>query len=250
MHFFKTGRFTLIGITLVAVAAAHGVHADTVLIFEDDNGIWLSESDMPTYGDRVTSNTQDGFLYGGAADTPNVVADFTDGTEGWPSSYGDLSDVIFSPSGTVLEMTLTADPGFRVLLHAFDLAGWLRTDYVINSVEVLGGQGQSLFFQANVLVQGDANGPQHTSFNFAPLSSGAITIRVDATNVTTGFGSENVGLDNVRFSQVPEPATATLALCGLLGVVSLSAASHLRRRPSTRKGAITDFRRLFLKTLD
>ena len=48
------------------------------------------------------------------------------------------------------------------------------------------------------------------------VSATELTLRVD----TTGLGgrSDNVGIDNIVFSQVPEPSTSVLLSLGLLGL--------------------------------
>jgi hypothetical protein len=88
---------------------------------------------------------------------------------------------------------------------------------VINSVKVLDGANHTLFSQSSVPVQGDASPPSHTTFTFPPLVASTLSIRIDASNLTADFGAEDVGLDNVHFSQVPEPSTAMLAMIGGFG---------------------------------
>src|SRR6202008_4639157 len=125
--------------------------ASTVLLFEDTNGFDLFSSDLPTYGDRVSANVQSGFRYGGAADTPKIVADFPNAS-GWSSSYGDLTNVIYTLAANgILRAKLTADAGYNVALQSFDLAGYPQADYTINSVKVFDGVGNWLFSQLGVL---------------------------------------------------------------------------------------------------
>lgn len=172
------------------------------------------------YGDRVTAAVMGGFSYGIAGGfTPNVVASYgptgpgpTDYVYFWDQDFGDLTNVIAQFSGSanygIILLTLTADPGFVVMLDAFDLAGWNRSDRTINSVQVQDGLGNTLFSQNNVLVLGA--GPAHTSFAGLNLSAATLVIRIDASNLPGGNGL-NVGIDNIRFSQnIPEPATTIL----------------------------------------
>jgi hypothetical protein len=118
----------------------------------------------------------------------------------------------------MLSILLRASPGFSVDLYGFDLAGF-GSDYTIAGVEVLAG-ATSLFAAVNVLVEGDAVGPRHTSFDFAtPLSAPELLVVLDFSNLASGI-QDNVGLDSVRFGQtpppVPEPGTALLLLVGLV----------------------------------
>jgi hypothetical protein len=214
----------------VAVSLMPCASYATRLIFEQSNGIALNSTHLdanlnPNYGDRVTNTPQDGYNYDlTAGPTPAIVARYGTGTtsdfKGWPGDYGDLVNVIYPyyPSITVkvIDFKLTADPGSAVGLHSFQMAAWTH-DYAIVSVKVLNESNAQLYSQGNVLIQGDAVGPRHTDFNFgSPLVGQSLTIRIDATNLGPAF--VNIGLDNVVFSQVPEPASIVLLLFGCLGI--------------------------------
>jgi hypothetical protein len=204
-----------LGILLASLAfSARVARCDTILIFESSSGFSIGSVDS-NYGSRVTSNNQGGFLYGGLADTPNVVATYGTSTYSWPTQYGDLQNVAYTAAfDGILRVTLAADPGFLVAVQSFDLAGWPSTDYTIRSVQVTDGDNHVFYSNTNLLVQGDTVGPRHTTLNFSTASASVIKISIDASNLTADFGAQDVGLDNLRFSQatVPEPATATTAL--------------------------------------
>lgn len=165
------------------------------------------------YGDRVTGSPMavagGAFTYGEAGEgfTPNVVVDYFSGgnVSLWTIDYGDLANVIFaSPGSQVMNVRLTADPGFEVRLFHFDLAGWPQADYTINGVSVSSG-ATTLFSQADVLVEGNATGPRHTAFDFpTPLAGPELLIAIDVANIASGQ-QDNIGLDNLRFAQNPPP---------------------------------------------
>ena len=236
----KTFRSVIFGTLASGVALAAGIaRGDTILIFENSSGFSIGFIDS-NYGHRVTANIQGGFSYGGTADTPNVVTNYSANTRGWTSNYGDLSNVAYTGAfDGILQLTLSADPGFEVNLHSFDLAGWSQADHIINSVQVLDGVGQVLFSQSNVLVHGDLVGPRHTTFSFPPLTAPALSIRFDASNLTVPFGAQVIGLDNVRFSQVPEPSSVAIALTGAACTLTLLATRRLPRprRNGMRRGS-------------
>lgn len=208
----------------------------TQLLFEqirDSNGVVVPAGNgglVPQdYGDRVAGLSQvvpgGTFTYGnlGEGFTPNVVVSYgpvLNSTQVWNSSYGNLTHIIWPSQRFVMEIVLTADPGFTVKLHDFDLAGWPQKDYTINSIQVLDGANNLLYNQNNAYVEGDANGPGHSHFNIDQQATSLI-LRIDSLNLGDDF--DNIGLDNLRFSQsgrvgdptVPEPASALLLGAGL-----------------------------------
>jgi hypothetical protein len=128
-----------------------------------------------------------------------------------PSGYGDLSGVACQEDGDfgVLELTLTADPGFLVVLEGFDLAG-LGSDMLVAAVEVRDGLGAELFSQSDAVIVGESL--SHTEFRFSSptLMGQSLTLRVDVSNLEN-TDSHLVGLDNVQFSQVPASSCVSLA---------------------------------------
>ena len=192
--------------------------ADTILIFEPTpvDDVEVSQD----YGDNVAAASQGGFDYGDTDGTftPNVVVSYGPGKVfTFDDVYGDLKKIIFSLEGDPgnngrIDVTLTADAGFDVLLHSFDMAGWDRTDYVINNVQVFQNDDVApIFIQNNVPIEGDAIGPGHSTFIFnPPLQAQKLRISVDSDNL--GNKADNIGMDNIRFSQkagaAPSPSTA------------------------------------------
>jgi hypothetical protein len=237
-------------------------HATILLFDQERNGI---ESVIPTtsgglvpddYGDNVTGSVMavpGGFFTygdGGEGFTPDVTVDiFADlATETdprarlWQNGYGDLVNVVFAEGpGTAgspgLNVRFTASPGYVVDLYGFELAGF-GADYTIASVQVLSGVS-TLFSAADVLVEGNATGPQRTTFAFdTPLSAAELLVRLDLSNIAPGV-QDNIGIDSIRFGQtpprvVPEPATAVLLL---LGGLALGLRPWVRWSCSRRTGA-------------
>lgn len=215
----------------------------TQLLFEqirDINGIVVPAGNgglVPQdYGDRVTGASQSvaggTFTYGnlGEGFTPNVVVSygpFATVPQVWSSGYGNLSHVAWTSQKYVLEIVLTADPGFLVKLRDFDLGGWPNKNYIINSIQVFDGANSLLYNQNNALVEGDANGPGHSHFDIDQQAA-TLVVRIDSLNL--GDDYDNIGIDNIRFSQfrtgagddrtVPEPSAALLMAAGLLAFFS------------------------------
>jgi hypothetical protein len=207
--------------------------AGVVLTFDQGGTILNGTALNPAYGDRVSANPDsNGHSYGlisnGFGFTPNVVVDYSATPSQvltiWNDSYGDLTRVLENEpdENTTLMVTFTADPLIDVLLFGFDLAGWPNADYTISSVRVRDLSTNNLLFsESNVLVQGDFNGPRHTSFDFsgAPLSATSLRIEIQPG---LGSASDNIGIDNIHFGQstpgapVPEPSTAVTLSAGAL----------------------------------
>jgi hypothetical protein len=257
---------------LVPAIAMCGFMAEaraTILLFDEARDAATHTIVVPTtsgatveqdYGDRVTGSPQSvlggQFTYGNAGEnfTPNVLVEYflttAAGAGGaislWGNDYGDLSNVLFGSQGSnALNIRLTADAAFEVLLYHFDLAGWSNSDYEISAVRVLSG-GNTLFEQASVQVEGDFSGPRHTAFDFlSPLTGSELLIEIDYSNLASNQ-QDNIGIDNVRFGQVPpsitalpEPTTWLLLTLGLGMVLARSRLPTLvgRRRPHRAKGS-------------
>jgi hypothetical protein len=220
---------SLLGALLVA-ALVGGIAGDagaTVLIFDqlrNSSGmvapiVSAAGTIVPQdYGDRVTGSpiavAGGDFTYGNSGEgfTPNVVAEYSSANRValWPVGYGDLTNVMFATQDlgvapAAMNVRLTADPGFEVLLYDFDLAGYPQADYTIDAVTVYGGV-TPLFSQSNVLVEGNLTGPRHTSFAFAtPLRGPELLIEIDFSNLALNV-QDNIGIDNIRFGQDPPEA--------------------------------------------
>ena len=148
----------------------------------------------PEYGDRVTAVNQGGFIYGAEEGfTPNVVVDYNFNAAPWATGSGDLVNVVYPHRGIffgtypygIFELVLTADPGYQVSLHGFDMARW-DSDEIINTVRVLDKDSNPLFVQDNAFIPVTG----HRDFDFiSPLVSQSLTIFFDSTNLVTSCPS-------------------------------------------------------------
>jgi hypothetical protein len=179
------------------------------------------------YADRVDSSGVDSqnrgdynLTYGA---TPNVQvqmfsADYTDNTWAqigalgfWTTEYANLQNVAYhSPSNQGARFILTADTGYYVRLHGFQMGGWPNTNQTLPFLQVL-VDGNSVYTQTNVLISGSTA----DTFAFDPntVKGSVIEIRF--------AGNWNVGIDNIGFSQefIPEPASLLALSAGLAGLV-------------------------------
>jgi len=229
----SAGVTAALGLGLAALGATSA--SATVLTFDIDNSKPNNNIAMiQSYGDRVATTVQGAATYGVGAEgfTPNVLVSYDDGPQGslirWTTNYGDLVNVLENEvdSSSYMDIVFTADPGFKVALFGFDLAGWPQADYTLPGVQVTSGAA-TLFSQSNVLVQGNAVGPRHTSFSFGSgLTGDTLSLRLNLAGL--GSNSDNIGIDNIRFGQVaapvapvPEPAGWALMVLGIGGTGGL-----------------------------
>jgi uncharacterized protein (TIGR03382 family) len=211
---------------LSLAAAAHG----TVLTFDPVPG--NDALVLQAYGDRVASANQSGFQYGADLGfTPNVVVEYRPNMRYRTSGIGDLVNCLYrEDSGNrILEINLTADLGYEVCLHYFDLAAQLGEALPVKSIQVTTGQLVVLYRQdwevipdivePRPLPVGQTGTPTHTRIEFDPAicNSPVVKIRIELDNL--GVKVPRIGIDNIGFSQTPSPGTATLLVAagGLVG---------------------------------
>lgn len=174
------------------------------------------------YGNRVTDPTfvQDGYSYGSAYGlTPNIVAAWDDEDRAWDTQYGDLVDVSYADSKW--RAKLTADEGWLVCLHGFDLGGWRETDRSVDLIEVRDEGGNLVYTASDVFVFGGTVNPE--TGNRTTRVEFEIPLVGQELSILLRFGGENcsnVGIDNIGYSQKQIPTPGALALLGVGGVVA------------------------------
>ena len=217
---------TMLTVCVVTVTTflSSPVMADVVLTF-DQTGIFDGTPINSSYGDAVTSASDGVGSYGivaGAGDlfTPNVNVSYTAGEPRlWTTGYSNLTNVFFDDLdfNDSFEITFSADPGFEVGIHEFDLGAF--GSLTIPGLEILDGDNNVLWSIGSTAIDGTTA----SSFSTGGVFAESLTISADLTGL--GGGSDNVGIDNIRFSQrasaVPEPASgACLLLVGVLCTLS------------------------------
>lgn len=236
----------LMGLAVGSVAAVTFTSSASATILTFQMGQPDGASVLPAYGNRVGGAPQPPFFqYGDLANpTPNITVTYGTGLKFAPSApgnparqYGDLTEVIYHQpvavgESAIINITLTADPGFRVLLWYFDLAAIVNfnEDLPVKSIRVTNAlSGADLI--APIFNQGTPQNPlsivpgtmpaRHNRYIFpdAPVSAQSINIAIDVLNLGVAK-VDRIGLDNIRFTQDPPiPASgsaAALAVGGLL----------------------------------
>lgn len=195
-------RRSLATLTLCASAATTALA--TVLTFDNAN-VGLFNSIPTNYGSRVNASGTDESgsinfdLTLGA--TPNVAvqmytASYGDNTWNqlyalfrWAAGYANLTSVAYHGSGEGARIVLTADAGYQVRLHQFQMGGYLANQ-TLPFLQVL-VDGNPVYTQTNVLISG-------TTANTFAFDPDAVKGRV----IEIRFGNNNnVAIDNIAFSQ-------------------------------------------------
>ncbi len=217
--FFRTccGLFAY-GLSTVAVQA-------TVLTFDID-GIGNFDAMPQTYGDNVVAADNGDFHYGTAGGiTPNIAVSYADPDGNdityWSTGFNDLVGVLNNEDDgeTGYNVTFSAESGFNASLDSFAL-GNFSSAITLPGITITDGNGNTLFSQLNTLLPASSDSP--LLFSFSGLSAQEINLHIDTTGL--GSSSDNVGLDNIQFSQVstvPVPAAAWLFGSGLIGLLGL-----------------------------
>jgi hypothetical protein len=183
------------------------LHA-TVLTFDID-GISNGQIISGDYGDRVSCSQMNNFHYGlQAGITPNVTIAYVGDrvTSGfptfWATGYNDLRNVIENETDgdTGYQVILQADPDYIVQLESFDIGNW-GGQINVPEIKVTNGDGTILFQLTSVTLPANSV-QQHVHLTMPPDVRGfKLVLRVDTTKLSNN--SDNIGLDNIRFSQDP-----------------------------------------------
>lgn len=209
-------------ILILAIGAVSAMSQATILTFDIDqlgNGAGMPDA----YGDNVTAATMGTFHYDVSnGTTPDVTVSYAGspgnqpGCNWWATGYSDLTNVLeYEPDGApVFSVTFTGSNGVNAVLNSFDL-GNFGASVILPGLTVRDGSGIVLWQQSNIAVASSSS--PHLSFNVGGLSASVLTLEVNVAGL--GGNSDNIGLDNISFSQdsVPEPITMLgLAAFGLI----------------------------------
>ncbi|MFN3689996.1 MAG: PEP-CTERM sorting domain-containing protein [Fimbriimonadales bacterium] len=220
------GAFRAFGVLASTTLLALTVSYATVIDFENS---WLGSPIPVDYASRVDASGNDSQARGGYnltfGATPNVAAqmftaDYYGGTWNqlgnlylWYYNYADLIYVAYhSPSYQGARFIFTADSGYWVRLHSFQMGGWPNTDRTLPFLQVL-VDGNPVYSATNVPISGSTA----NTFSFDPDTTKGSVIEIR-------FGGDwNVGIDNIGFSQevVPEPASLLALGAGLASLMGL-----------------------------
>jgi MYXO-CTERM domain-containing protein len=241
-------RWFALAFTITAAWSASSAEAGNLTF--DGIGLATGDAIPGSYGDNL-------------ADTPHVTVEYRAldpddlstvhsyvsywlGGPTDPGGWYPIGDLIGSAygvdDGLLLEIKLVASSGYAVRLESFDIAGfpdtkggnpstvadpnWPAANWTGQTLWLVDGNGNTLSLDDDLTVLGYDTGtglPTHMTFE-PNTTSGSIAIRLGP--------SWNVGIDNIRFSEVSVTNVAHTPLppAALLGAAGLGVAALLRRR--------------------
>jgi hypothetical protein len=208
---------------LAGLAAVQTAQATTEVTFGGFTANNVDISTLAGYGDNVTASDANYTVslgVGGAVGTPNIALDWGAGYQTYTSwdGRGNVAQADFG-FGTNINLTFTPELGYGVLLESFVLDEWAGGGDVSVSWSVFDAQGT---LASGTWLKSTAGGRDQVPTGLAP---GDIRLNQPVTlRFTLNSGEPSyIALDNLTFSQVPEPSVLAL---GLLGLGALA----LRRR--------------------
>jgi len=173
-----------------------------------------------TYGDDANNGSDPSYSIGAEGGTPNVdVAYLADDAEGGILSCTDptwFPSYVANLSGTTgnWDFEFTPDAGYSVQIHSFDAVECDLGGYPINlSWQIVDASG-------TVLNGGAAQGTVTSETAAIDVNMGGYhTAGQKVVLRITSAASLYNGIDNIRFSQIPEPATMVVVALGSVGLV-------------------------------
>ena len=203
----SSNRYAFIALALCFIPTI--LRADVTLTFDHNPILDFQDIDQ-NYGDNVIESPD---ILGHEYDivngsTPNITLTYGPNQPRlWTTGYGDLENVLFNDldGDTSLQIELAADAGFEVGLFGFDVASFIATGQTIEGLQVRDGDGNVLYSVGSTLISGTG----HNDFDFASgLFASVLVIDIDLTGL--GGQSDEIGIDNVSFSQREETGDITL----------------------------------------
>ena len=215
-------KLAVLGTTGLGLAC--GARADTTITFEGFTANNTSIASIPGYGDNVSANSTDYSVSlgaGGILGTPDIALDWLgtwDSYTGW-DGRGSVAQSDFQAAPN-LSLQFTPIAGVGVNLKSFDLDEWAGGGEGSLTWSITGPNSGTL--ASGIWTMTTAGGRSAISPGVTGQLGEALTL-----NLELGSGDGTYfALDNLTFTQVPEPTALGL---GALGAVMAVGARAMRR---------------------
>ena len=213
-------RIPVLAVATSALLLWSGAAKATVLTFTPQSSFGVGGGISDNYGDNVDwagdpgpRVTVSGYEYGTAGgQTPNIAATY-EGSGGQDLKFYTGSLFSFPDSGCAYDnvgsIILDADSGWSVRITSFDMGGWVTDPmaaYPLDFIKVLDVSNNVLW---------EVTAPMITGLQPYALDVSAPTLTLQFSDPGGGW----IGISNIQFSQVPEPATLALVSVGALALL-------------------------------
>jgi hypothetical protein len=212
-------RYARLAFVLTAATVAAASQA-TILTFDMANVTGDGALMPQDYGDFVTATTMGNYSYGmGTGFTPDVNVDYgPHDLNLWNDGYNDLHKVVENENDgeNGYDIIFTPNPIITMTIQSFDFGNWGGA-VTLPGISIRDQQG-ILWQQTNINVPA-SSATGHLTFTPNISSNQRLYLHVDTTGL--GGNSDNMGMDNIAFSQtsVPEPATMSALAIGALALL-------------------------------
>jgi hypothetical protein len=214
-------KFLAIMVIVLLFISITGVVNASVLTFDGLSG-YNYQNINQNYGDNINAITDSYGKYQiGNGFTPNISVQYStinnntvyNTLDAWDNNYGDLKNVAYPTSnGSQGNIKFIADPGFKVTINSFDMAGYPHASLTATLLDIIDETGTIVWSSNNL----DINGQTHSSFS-PEITGNSLTIR---------WGTNwNIGIDNINFDQsataVPLPGAIWMLGPSLICLTSI-----------------------------
>jgi hypothetical protein len=222
--------FALAALTVLSVLAANA--PASTLTFTGSYG--NNDDVADTYGSDIAVDTAEFVTSDGTGATPNIALEWAPTPNEWEFHSGAAFQRSFGAENVPIvqldcnagnddpTITFTPDPGFAVVINSFDMGSadnsgpsdpytWMITISPASDPEA------PVFTKETLPHYKGDNSVEHVALDFVGDVGVAYVMRFD----DGGVDSYNSAIDNLSFSQVPEPSAIGLLTAGLLGVAAL-----------------------------
>jgi hypothetical protein len=223
----KLRRLKPSAVVVVGIVLGRGAQADTILTFDAfPPGQLLNEPIIVGFGSNASVSSPGVTVVGSGTAEIGLTFGGSGGETRWDyyiDSVWSAGQLNGATNGTFHTILFTPTPSVAVSLASLNFHPYYvsaqRFDY---SWSVL--DGSTVLTSGSISFFSDATKNHPVNINYTGNVGEALTLRLDRTG---GDGDvHNIAVDDVRFSQVPEPSTLTLLSMGCLAVV----AARARRR--------------------
>lgn len=222
-----------VGIAAIGVFLGRGAEAGTILTFDTfPTGVGNNDAVPQTFGDNAAASSPGVSVVG--AGTPNIGLSWSlAGNTRWEyyiDPVWSAAQLNGSTNGAIHSLTLSPDPSAAVMLNSFNFHPYYNTgaaehyDYAWSVLS-----GATTLASGTIGFDADATKNHLVNINFAGGLGQELVLSIRRAGGPGG--GQNIAIDDISFSQIPEPRNAFLLALGGVAAFALR-----KRRPKRNPG--------------